>query len=267
MLLGIFFSQLGLLCISSPLTLWFFLVLATLCTCGWLKSFLPSSVLVLYFIISVMGSLFCLLASVPHPISAFLLTLGLTLIIGLAPFHFWILPALNYFFLPSLVFFLGPMKLGYLFLLTRSSSSPLILPFFSFMVGALYLFSASQLSLVLYSSGAIQVFILCLLGSHYFWPYQLVYLCSRMTFVLLHLGLASPLFCFLCLLGLPPLGMFWAKYLCLTILPALSGFLLLVVSALLTYPYLRVAVGIPVRVHTSFLVISALIVFPVSLSL
>merc|ERR1712212_617233 len=34
LLFGVFLSQLGLLCLSSYLTVWFFLVLATLCTCG-----------------------------------------------------------------------------------------------------------------------------------------------------------------------------------------------------------------------------------------
>jgi len=259
-------AQLGLLCLSSTLTLWFFLVLSTLCTCGWLKSMLPSSVLVLYFVVSVLGSLFCLLSSAPIPGSSLLLLLGLFLIMGLAPFHFWVLPALSYFSLPSLVFFLGPMKLGYLFLFVQSCPNLHIVPFISFLVGSLYLFLTTRLSIVLYSSGAIQVFVLSLLGSDFFWPYHLIYLCCTMTFYFHFHGLASPLFCFLCLLGLPPFGIFWAKYLCLAILPALRGFLLLVVSAMLTYPYLRVAVAMPAPSHTSFFVFSALIALPIAAS-
>jgi len=265
MLFGVFLSQLGLLCLSSYLTVWFFLVLATLCTCGWLKSILPASVLVLYFVVSVMGSLLCLVSSSPTFLSPLLLLLGLFLIIGLAPFHFWVLPALSYFSLPSLVMFLGPMKLGYLFLFIQSYPCPLILPFISFLVGSLYLFCTTRICIVLYSSGATQVIILSLLGSDFFWPYQLIYLLSTLTFFFHFLGFASPLFCFLCLLGLPPLGIFWAKYLCLAVLPALSGFLLLFVSSLLTFPYLRAAVLMPASSHTSFTIFTALIFLPSAL--
>merc|ERR1712105_347715 len=106
---------------------------ATLCTIGWLKSSLPASSLVLYFVVSVMGSLLCLLSSVSWFFSPLLLMLGLFLIMGLAPFHFWVMPTLSYFSLPSLVFFLGPLKLGYLFLFIRGSPSFLPLPFLSFL--------------------------------------------------------------------------------------------------------------------------------------
>merc|ERR1712083_961460 len=34
-------------------------------------------------------------------------------------------------------------------------------------------------------------------GFHSFWPYQLIYLCSTLTFLFIPLGQASPLFCFL----------------------------------------------------------------------
>ena len=266
MLAGILCSQLGLLSCSSFYVLWFFMVLSTLCTCGWLKSFLPPSSLVLYFLVSALGTLiFFIRPCVPLLFNS-ILVLGLFLILGLAPFQFWVLPVLIHFPLPSLIAFLGPLKLGYLFILVGASSASLCLPFFSFLVGRIFLFTTTSPAMILYSSSAMQLLPLFLLGPLAFWSFHLTYLLSTSTFLFFFIGVATPLFCFFCLIGLPPLGMFWAKLHALSLLPSYQGFLLISVSSLLIFPYVRASLSIQSKGYTSLLLASVLVCLPAAMS-
>jgi len=86
MLLGIAISVTGLSLVCSGLVAWFFLVLGTLCTVGWLKSFLPSQSLLLYFLVSVQGRLVFLMSCWFG--IALVFVISLFVLLGLPPFHF-----------------------------------------------------------------------------------------------------------------------------------------------------------------------------------
>ena len=86
MVLGIAISVGGVTFVCSGLVAWFFLVLGTLCTVGWLKCYLPSQSLLLYFLVSVQGSLVFLL-SCWFGVTLVFVT-SLFVLLGLPPFQF-----------------------------------------------------------------------------------------------------------------------------------------------------------------------------------
>jgi len=166
--LGVFLSVLGPLCLPSPIWSWGFLVLGTLSTTLWLKPRLPPTSLSLYFVISVLGSLlFCVSSSNTAPLRL-LCCLGLLLLLGFSPFQFWISKVLVHLDLFSLFLFLGPIKIRYLYLLLLSLSSFWLLGLLPFLVGSLVLFSSGYLSLILYSSGSLQVSLLFFMDPTFF---------------------------------------------------------------------------------------------------
>ena len=90
------------------------MVLGSLSVCGWLKPKVSSDALVLYFVVSVVGSLLFLVSSSGGFFTSILLQLSLLLKIGIAPFQFWVFKILAALPVPSLCFFLGPLKVGLL---------------------------------------------------------------------------------------------------------------------------------------------------------
>ena len=88
MLLGILTSVLGTCLSSSQLLVWSFLVIGSLSVCGWLKAFLSSDALVLYFVVSVLGGLLFLISCGEFEVSSLVLQLALLLKLGIAPFQF-----------------------------------------------------------------------------------------------------------------------------------------------------------------------------------
>jgi len=110
--------------------------------------------------------------------------------------------------IPSLVFFLGPLKFGLLYLFTATSTSSLALSSASLFFGIFLLWVSSSLGLVLYASGSCQLLIYVLVGTgllpHYFLIYCLAL--SGLHFYTIHK--LSALFAFLRLGALPPLSMF-----------------------------------------------------------
>jgi len=88
MLVGIFVSVAGRALSLSPFIVWSFFVIGTLSITAWLKNILPSSSLVLYFVISVLGGLLFLLGSCAWLQQYPIIILALLLKIGLFPFQF-----------------------------------------------------------------------------------------------------------------------------------------------------------------------------------
>lgn len=134
MLLGVLLSTLGIITSSTPFAAWIFLVISTVCSLGFLKPFLSSSSLVLFFLVSVLGGLLFLGGSLQIPYLTIVAQVGLILKLGLVPFHFWvvtIVPQLSGF--PTYIF-LGFLKLGPLWLLINSSAFTVILSLPSFFV-------------------------------------------------------------------------------------------------------------------------------------
>ena len=264
-LLGVGLSVLGPLVCSSVIFTWGFLVLGTLSTTLWLKYKLPSSCLVLYFIISVLGSLlFCISSGVLHS-SRLCSCLGLLLLLGYRPFQFWVFSVLVHLDLFSLFLFLGPIKFGYLFLLLSRLSEFWWLAALPFSFGVIIMYSTSSFGLILYSSGSIHIVLLFFIDSSFFVLFYSIYLCSLFSATASSLLLLSGFCGMLFLIGIPPLGMFWAKLAALLVFPFTGTLLLFLVSLLTLVPYTYTALSFRTAVHSSMSVLSLLVILPVAL--
>lgn len=213
-----------------------------------------------------MSSLLFLMRFVDVAFSSLFLCLSLFLIMGLAPFQFWVLSLLSHLSSLPLITFLGPTKIGYLFLTISHSRSSLSLGTFSLFFGILYLYFSNTLALILYSSSAMLILPLMFLGSDMFWYFQLTYLLSLSTFYFFFLSAATSIFCFFCLLGLPPLGIFFAKLAALSVLPPYYALVFICISAFMVFPYMRTALALGMLGQTSFLLVFALTALPAHLA-
>jgi len=267
MLLGVVLSVFGTAIFTSHLVIWGSLVLGSLSVCAWLKTKVPSDALVLYFVISVLRSLLFLLSCVTHTLASHVLLVALLLKLGIAPFQFWVYKVLRPLSVGSLCFFVGPLKFGALWLLVTLSSPALPLFLASLLLGLVLLWTTSRINLVLYASGACQLLILVLLGPHLFVPYQFSYLLALLGVALTQFRRLSPLIAFLCLSGLPPLTMFWAKILALSYFPLTWSVLLLLSSVLCLWPYLSCALCCSPDSHSSILSLSFVTLLPCFASL
>lgn len=184
------------------------MVIGSLSVCGWLKPKVCSDALVTYFVISVLGSLLFLVCCSGSFVSFFTLQLALTLKLGMAPFHFWVYKVISSLRVADLCFFLGPSKVGLLWLLVSIHSPSLLLVSASLFLGLSLLLLSSSLSMVLFASGATQLFILVLLGPSSFPLYYSIYLTALLGITWFSFNLISPFFAFLGLGALPPLTMF-----------------------------------------------------------
>lgn len=123
MLLGITVSVAGISVSAPRVITWLFMALGAVATTCWLKPYLSSPYLGVFFVVSVVSGLLFLISCFSSPISVPLLYLSLLLKLGLAPLHFWTLSLLNSLPLHALILFLGPMKFGFLWLLVDCPSS------------------------------------------------------------------------------------------------------------------------------------------------
>jgi len=260
--LGILISVLGTLFSISPFLVWSFLALGTLSVTAWLSAHVDPSSLCVFFIVSVLGGLLFLCSILPSCASPLVLQFAVTLKLGLAPFHFWVINLLRFLSLPSLCLFLGPAKFGLLYILVSSHSTSVSFASCSLLLGLSWLWQASSASLILYSSGSCQLIIFILLGPSFFIIYFSLYSLSLFAILCISYGFLSPFLAFLCLAGLPPLTMFSAKLLALNILPFAGGVLLIFISVLSFYPYLSFSLGLRSRTVSSSLVVSLLILLP-----
>jgi len=261
-LLGILVAVIGTTLLKTHLLIWSFLVIGSLSICGWLKTLLPSDALVLYFVVSALGRLLFLVSCSEFVLSNVLLQLALLLKLGLAPFQFWVFKVLSPLRITSLCFFLGPLKLGLLYLLVNINSPSLILASASLCLGIILLWLSSQIHLVLYASGSCQLLILVVLGPSVFALYYSVYLLALLGVSWFRSKFISSFFAFLSLGALPPLTMFWAKVLALLSLPTFYAGLVLVTSLLCLWPYIRCSLEHKSQASTSFLHSSLLIFLP-----
>lgn len=262
MLLGILVAILGTSLIKSHLMIWSFLVIGSLSASGWLKPKVPSDALVLYFVVSALGRLLFLVSCSEFVLSNILLQLALLLKLGLAPFQFWVYKVLFPLNITSLCFFLGPLKVGILWLIVNIIHSSIILASASLCLGIILLWLSSQIQLVLYASGSCQLLILVVLGPTIFPLYYSVYLLALLGVSWFRSKIISSFFAFLSLGALPPLTMFWAKVLALLSLPSLYAGLVLITSLLSLWPYIRCSVELNTATSTSLLHSSFLIIYP-----
>jgi len=248
--------------LQSHLMIWSFLVIGSLSVCGWLKTKVSSDALVLYFLVSALGRLLFLLSCSVFVLSNALLQLSLLLKLGLAPFQFWVYKVLTPLNITSLCFFLGPLKVGLLWLLVNITHPSLVLASASLCLGIILLWLSSRLNLVMYASGSCQVLILHVLGPSFFSLYYSVYLLALVGISWFRSKIISSFFAFLSLGALPPLTMFWAKVLALFTLPTTYAGLVIITSLLSLWPYIRCSIDLNTRSSTSLLHGSVLILFP-----
>jgi len=264
-LLGLLISVIGTTLTLSHLLIWSFLVIGSLSVCGWLKAKVGSDALVLYFVISVLGSLMFLVSCRESFLSYIILQLSLLLKLGLAPFQFWVFKVLRPLDIPSLCLFLGPLKAGLLWLIVNVSHPTFLLVSASLLLGLLLLWLSHQFHLVLYASGSCQLLILVLIGPSTFIPYYSIYLLALLGIYWSSTGSVSSLFAFLRLGALPPLTMFWAKVLALSSLPFISSVLVIFISLLTLWPYVSCSLSLRSRSRTSLLHRLLLITYPLFL--
>ena len=239
MIIGIFISVLGSTLLTSHLFIWVFLVVGTLSVCSWLKTKVSSDALVLYFVVSVLGRLLFLVSCSGFWFSSILLQLALLLKLGLAPFHFWVFKVLGPMSIGPLIFFLGPPKVGLLWLSVSISHPSLILSSASLLLGVSVLWVSAKVQYVLYGSGSCQLLILMLLGPSSFLCYYFIYLLALLGVFWSSCSLLSFFFAFLGLGSLPPLSLFWGKVFALSRLP-LGGCVVVLLSSLVClFPYIR----------------------------
>jgi len=218
-----------------------------------MKTKVASDTLVLYFVVSVIGSLLFLVSCSTVYFSSLLIQLALLLKLGLAPFQFWVFKVISSLDIPRLCFFLGPLKVGLLWLVVNAVHPSIILAAASAVLGIIILWLSSRSHLVLYASGSCQLLILVLLGPSAFALYYSIYLLALLGINWFCSGYISSFFAFLGLGALPPLTIFWAKVLALLCLPFLYSGLVILVSLLSLWPYIRCSICLSRPSHTSFL--------------
>ena len=86
-----------------------------------------------------MGSLLFLVSSSGGFFTRILIQISLLLKIGIAPFQFWVFKILPSLEVPSLCFFLGPLKVGLLWLVVNVVHPSLILASASLVIGIILL--------------------------------------------------------------------------------------------------------------------------------
>jgi len=237
MLLGVFLSVTGLIVSSHFLFIWLFLVLGTISTTGWLSLRLPPLPLSLYFVSSALGGLLFVFSSYSISLPPLFIFLSLLLLLGFFPFQFWSISVLARLPLSRSCVILGPMKLGYLFLLLECPINLLWVGLVSFVTGLILIFTSVKTWVLLWASSSTLLFQVLLMDSFFGFVFYLVYSSTILCLSYYLLTNFSSLISFCSLAGMPPLGMFWPKLLALYNLPSFHCLVLLFCSALTLYPY------------------------------
>jgi len=131
--------------------------------------------------------------------------------------------------------------------------------------GVLIMYATTSVALILYSSGSTQVVLLFFIDSPFFVFFYSIYLCSLFAASAASLSLLSLYVGMLFLIGIPPLGMFWAKLAALLVFPFPGSLTLLIVSLLTLVPYTYTALSFRIAGPISMSVLSLLVVLPVAL--
>lgn len=238
MFLGFLVFNSAILSSNSHLFVWFFIVCLSLVSLIYLFSSLPTSKLALFFVIAIISSLLFLTSALRIGGAPIIALLALFLKLGLPPFHFWsfvLLPSLSNF---SLFVFLSGIKVGPLWFLILEIPASLPLFFFSALLGFVTLMVSSGLGTLLLSSSFLQPILLSQLAPHGLVSFSSVYFFCVACRVLSSYLKISPLLGLWMLMGVPPLGIFFIKVYFLTTASMVSCFLLLLISAMVTVPYI-----------------------------
>lgn len=239
MYIGLILSVAGLSLSLHFFVIFIFMVLSTLSICGWLKRRVPSSSLVIYFVVSATGGLLFLLGSNVPTYSGIITSLSLLLLLGFAPFQFWVFRIVPHLSLFPLCIFLGPIKVGLLWLLVCQSNVTVSVAVLSLLLGLCILWARCSLALLLFGSGICQLLVFVILGTQSFLLYLFIYLFCLISVSLSSWKLLRPLIAILCLGGVPPIGIFWAKLMAFSSLCLTHASALLFVILISFWPYVR----------------------------
>jgi len=154
------------------------------------------------------GGLLYLLGSHAPVLCPLLTSLALLLLLGFFPFQFWAIRILPHLSLSSLIAFLGPIKIGLLWLVVSLPFFPGSLVLINALLGCFLIWSTVSLSLLLFGSGVCQLIILVYLCSPILFFYLALYLFCLFPISSKSWKLMSPLMAILSLGGLPPFGIF-----------------------------------------------------------
>lgn len=227
-----------LLCVKSALFLFILISLQSISFVSLLSLTNSHKIGVSYYIPSVIGGLLWLVGSFCFPFMPYLIFLGLSLKLGLFPFTGWAVSVCLGLRPHQLFFFLGPLKVGLLYLIIFSSPVCFPLSFLSFVFGLVMLSSSSSFFLILLSSSLITFFYFTFISPFAF----IFYLCTYLVTLFLLSGLpgleCSLLTALLGLAGLPPFSLFWGKLLVLVSLPPSLSLCFLRLSGLCLPAYL-----------------------------
>lgn len=265
MVLGILLFNVGILSANSPLLVWFFLFLLTLSCLFYFRRLLPPAFLAVYIVMSIISSLLFLVSALASLGAPILALLALFIKLGLPPFHFWAFRLIPFLKGSSLFVFLCGLKVGPLWYALIEIPSSLVLCSAAAAVGCLTLYSRSGLGPLLLSSSFFQPLLLSQVSPSLLVSFSTSYFvclgccCCYSYFSLSpHLGLWM-------LLGVPPIGLFFGKVFYLTSAHCFASFLLLLVSALVSVPYISYSFMVVYTGVTSFfsiLLINLLSVLP-----
>ena len=131
--------------------------------------------------------------------------------------------------------------------------------------GLIIMYSTSSICLILYSSGSTQLVLLFFIDSPFFVLYYSIYLISLFAATSSSLALLSGFSGMLFMIGIPPLGMFWAKLAAVLVFPLTGTLILFIVSLLTLVPYTYTALSFRTADHSSMSVLSLLVILPVAL--
>jgi len=219
MILLLLLSSSCLLCVKSTLFLFILISLQSIGFVSLLSSSNSHKIGVSYYIPSVIGGLLWLVGSFCYPFLPYLIFFGLSLKLGLFPFTGWAVTVCLGLNPLQLFLFLGPLKVGLLYLIVFSTPVCVPLSFLSFVFGLVMLSNSNTFALILLSSSLVTFFYLILISPFAF----IFYLCAYLVTLFLLCGLpfleCSILTALLGLAGLPPFALFWGKLLVLVSLP------------------------------------------------
>jgi len=255
---GLLLSQSGLLFCTSPFSVWAFLVLSTLCSVCYFKSYLSSAPLVVFFISSVIGGLLFLAGLLLLSSSCWVSNIGLLLKLGLSPFHFWAIRVVSFLFGWALFVFLGLLKLGPMFLLLNSSSNLFFWGLISLAFGFFVTWTSNSACYLLLGSGALLFCVLVTLSSSTLCRFFCAYILSLLLCCDHDVFSISSLMAWVSMAGLPPFPFFLSKVLALMLCPFFSGLLVLLVGGVTLFPYVFFGLCTSSRFPSSLFTLSCL---------
>lgn len=261
MLLLVSLSSASILCVKSSLFLFVIISLQSIGFVSLLSHTNSHKIGLAYYIPSVVGGLVWLLGSFCYPFMPYLIFLGLSLKLGLFPFTGWAVTVSLGLHPHQLFFFLGPLKVGLLYLILFGSPVPVALSSLSFVFGLLILSNSSSRNLLLLASSLISFFFFTFMSSLSFIFYLSTYLVALSLLSDFPGLVCSWPLALLGLAGLPPLCLFWGKLFVLFSLPTSNSVIFLFLNGICLPAYLSFLGSVP-SVRTSSLVHLVLTSYP-----